>query len=109
MTEPKNAIIKQYRKLLSYDEVGLEFEDDALVYIAEKAKERELGARALRSIIEEFMMDIMYEIPKDSNIGTVVITRDYLEKKGAPQITMRGNERTALHTYTRPAIGGQDA
>ena len=109
LTEPKNAIIKQYRKLLSYDEVGLEFEDDALVYIAEKAKERELGARALRSIIEEFMMDIMYEIPKDSNIGTVVITRDYLEKKGAPQITMRGNERTALHTYTRPAIGGKDA
>ena len=54
------------------------------------------------------MMDIMYEIPKDSNIGTVLITRDYLEKKGAPVITMRGNERTSLHTYNRPAIGAQE-
>ncbi|MCR5452586.1 MAG: ATP-dependent Clp protease ATP-binding subunit ClpX [Lachnospiraceae bacterium] len=99
LTEPKNAIIKQYQKLLEYDEVKLTFDDDALRLIAKRAKEKELGARALRSIIEEFMLDIMYEIPKDDNIGAVVITADYLEKKGAPLITMRGNERTSLHNF----------
>ncbi len=89
LTEPRNAIIKQYKKLLSYDEVDLEFEPDALYAIAKRAKEKEVGARALRAIIEEFMLDIMYEIPKDDNIGKVVITRDYIENHGAPQIIMR--------------------
>jgi ATP-dependent Clp protease ATP-binding subunit ClpX len=90
LKEPKNAILKQYRKLLSYDEVELEFEEDALYAIAKRAREREVGARALRAIIEEFMLDIMYEIPKDDNIGRVVITRDYIENNGAPRIIMRG-------------------
>ncbi len=90
LTEPKNAILKQYQKLLAMDEVKLEFEDDALSMIARKAKEKKVGARALRAIIEEFMLDIMYEIPKDDTIGTVTITADYIEKKGAPQIQMRG-------------------
>ena len=90
LTEPKNAIVKQYQKLLSYDEVDLEFEQDALYAIAKRAKEKEVGARALRAIIEEFMLDIMYEIPKDDNIGRVIITRDYIENHGAPQIIMRG-------------------
>ena len=90
LTEPKNAIIKQYQKLLTYDEVALEFEPDALYAIAKRAKEKEVGARALRAIIEEFMLDIMYEIPKDENIGRVIITRDYIENNGAPQIIMRG-------------------
>ncbi|MDD6304573.1 ATP-dependent Clp protease ATP-binding subunit ClpX [Thermoguttaceae bacterium LCP21S3_D4] len=90
LKEPKNAIIKQYQKLLALDEVNLVFEEDALRAIAEKAKEKKVGARALRSIIEEFMLDIMYEIPKDENIGQVTITRDYIEKKGGPLITMRG-------------------
>ena len=89
LTEPKNAIVKQYQKLLSFDEVKLLFEDDALLSIAKAARERELGARALRSIIEEFMLDIMYEIPKDDNIGTVIITKDYVEKKGGPRIIPR--------------------
>ena len=90
LKEPKNAIIRQYQKLLALDEVNLVFEEDALRAIAEKAKEKKVGARALRSIIEEFMLDIMYEIPKDENIGQVTITRDYIEKKGSPLITMRG-------------------
>lgn len=90
LKEPKNAIIRQYQKLLALDEVNLVFEEDALRAIAEKAKEKKVGARALRSIIEEFMLDIMYEIPKDENIGQVTITRDYIEKKGGPLITMRG-------------------
>ncbi len=96
LKEPKNAIIKQYQKLLALDEVKLEFTDGALHAIAREAKKRDLGARALRSIIEEIMLDIMYEIPKDDNIGEVIITEDYVEKKGGPQIIMRGNETALL-------------
>ena len=90
LKEPKNAIIKQYQKLLAMDEVKLEFEDDALRAIAKKAKEKDVGARALRSVLEENMLDIMYEIPKDDNIGSVRITREYIEHTGGPVITMRG-------------------
>ena len=93
LNEPKNAILKQYQKLLELDEVQLKFDDDALEAIAERALEKKTGARALRAIIEEFMLDIMYEIPKDDNIGTVTITRDYIEKKGAPRIEMRSTEK----------------
>ena len=89
LTEPKNAILKQYKRLLELDEVELVFEDDAMDYIAQQAMKKDTGARALRSIIEEFMLDIMYEIPKDKNIGRVIITRDYLEHKGAPNIVFR--------------------
>ncbi len=88
--EPKNAILKQYEKLLELDEVQLRFEEEALEAIAQKALERKTGARALRSIIEELMLDIMYEIPKDDNIGRVTITRDYILNKGLPLIEMRG-------------------
>ena len=90
LKEPKNAILKQYEKLLKMDEVELSFDDDALEWIAEEALKKETGARALRAILEEFMLDIMYEIPKDSNIGSVTITRAYLEKRGGPRIAMRG-------------------
>lgn len=90
LSKPKNAILKQYIKLLALDEVKLVFEEDALDWIAREALKRETGARALRAIIEDFMLDIMYEIPKDSGIGTVVITRSYLEKNGGPMIEMRG-------------------
>ncbi len=93
LKEPKNAILKQYQKLLALDEVKLEFEDEALEAIAEQALEKKTGARALRAIIEDFMLDIMYEIPKDDNIGTVTITRDYIEKKGAPKIENRSNQK----------------
>ncbi|MEG1144065.1 MAG: ATP-dependent Clp protease ATP-binding subunit ClpX [Clostridium sp.] len=89
LKEPKNAILKQYIKLLELDEVRLVFEDEALEWIAEEAIKKETGARALRAIIEEFMLDIMYEIPKDPSIGTVVITRAYLEKNGGPMIEIR--------------------
>ena len=89
LKEPKNAILLQYEKLLALDEVKLVFKDDALSWIAEEALKRGTGARALRAILEEFMLDIMYEIPKDPNIGSVVVTRPYLEKKGGPLIQMR--------------------
>lgn len=89
LKEPKNAILKQYQKLLELDEVKLEFDDGALEAIAEKALEKKTGARALRAIIEKFMLDIMYEIPKDDTIGKVMITRDYIEGHGSPRIELR--------------------
>ena len=92
LKEPKNAILKQYQKLLALDEVKLEFDDGALQAIAKKAMEKDTGARALRAIIEEFMLDIMYEIPKDDNIGQVIITKEYIEGTGGPIIMLRGQE-----------------
>ncbi|MDE5782544.1 MAG: ATP-dependent Clp protease ATP-binding subunit ClpX [Lachnospiraceae bacterium] len=90
LSEPRNAILKQYQKLLEMDEVQLTFNEDSLRAIAEKAMEKKTGARALRAIIEDFMLDIMYEIPKDDNIGKVTITREYIENTGGPVIEMRG-------------------
>ncbi len=90
LKEPKNAILKQYQRLLELDEVDLIFEDGALEAIAKKAMERDTGARALRAILEEFMLDIMFEIPKDDSIGRVVITKEYIEHVGGPRIILRG-------------------
>ena len=92
LSEPRNAILKQYQKLLALDEVKLEFEEGALHAIAAKAMEKHTGARALRAILEEYMLDIMYEIPKDDNIGQVTITREYIEGNGGPKILLRGQE-----------------
>ena len=91
LKEPKNAILKQYQKLLELDEVKLEFDDGALSAIAKKALEKDTGARALRAIIEEFMLDIMYQIPKDDNIGKVTITKEYIEGNGGPIIEIRNH------------------
>ena len=90
LKEPKNAILKQYQKLLELDEVQLVFDDSALEAIAKKAVEKKTEARALRAIIEEFMLDIMYQIPKDDNIGRVTITGDYINNNKAPIIELRG-------------------
>ena len=92
LSEPRNAILKQYQKLLALDEVKLEFVDGALHAIAAKAMEKDTGARALRAILEEYMLDIMYEIPKDDSIGEVIITKEYIEGTGGPQILLRGQE-----------------
>ena len=97
LKEPRNAILKQYTKLLEMDEVDLRFSDDALDTIAKMAIDRKTGARALRAIIEEFMLDIMYEIPKDNNIGTVTITGDYIKGKTSPLIEMRLIERSNVN------------
>ena len=92
LKEPKNAILKQYKKLLALDEVDLQFDDSAYEAIAEKAMKKNTGARALRAIIEEFMLDIMYQIPRDDSIGRVIITGDYVNGKGSPIIELRGVE-----------------
>ena len=98
LEEPKNAILKQYQKLLALDEVKLDFTEGALRAIAKKAMEKDTGARALRAIIEEFMLDIMYEIPKDDSIGQVTITQEYIENTGGPIITLRGQEVPILES-----------
>lgn len=91
LQEPRNAILKQYQKLLELDEVKLEFDEGALAAIAKKGMEKDTGARALRAIIEDFMLDIMFEIPKDDNIGRVVITKEYIEGTGGPIIDIRNS------------------
>lgn len=93
LMEPRNAILKQYKGLLAMDEVDLSFDSEALDAIADKALEKKTGARALRAILEEIMLDIMYEIPKDDNIGRVIITKDYIEGKGVPVIELRENTK----------------
>lgn len=86
LKEPKNALIKQYRKLFSYDGVGLSFEDDAVEAIASLAVDRKTGARGLRSIMENVMMDVMYEIPSDDTIRECKITKEAVEGKDKPVV-----------------------
>ena len=86
LKEPKNAILKQYQKLFSYDRVALEYEDDAVEAIAEKAIRRGTGARGLRSIMEKTMMDVMYDIPSDDTMVSCVITKDAVEGTAPPRI-----------------------
>ena len=84
LTEPKNALVKQYQTLLSYDNVELEFDQDALEEIAKKAIERKTGARGLRSIIEETMMDVMFEVPSQETVKRVRVTKDAVDGKEKP-------------------------
>ncbi|WP_159723648.1 ATP-dependent Clp protease ATP-binding subunit ClpX [Enterococcus sp. CSURQ0835] len=95
LTEPKNALVKQYQKLLSYDETDLEFDSDALTAIAEKAIARNTGARGLRSIIEDIMMDVMFDIPSDETIEKVTITKAAVEGDGQPIVTYQNGEQKA--------------
>ena len=89
LTEPRNALVKQYQKLFELDDVKLELTKEAVERIAELATERKTGARGLRSILESVMMDLMYEIPSDSNIGICTITKDVVDKKGEPELVYR--------------------
>lgn len=93
LTEPKNALIKQYQAMFAMDDVALEFEDDAVVAIAQKAQKREIGARGLRSIIEDVMLDIMYEVPSDPTIEKVIITRGCVDKKTKPEYVKNPNRK----------------
>ena len=106
LKEPKNAILKQYKKLLALDEVDLRFDDSAYEAIADEAIKRKTGARALRAIIEKFMLDIMYQIPRDDTIGRVTITGDYIKGKGSPIIELRGTP--ALEEVSATQIDKQD-
>ena len=101
LTEPKNALCRQYRKLLELDHVTLDFENAALDAIAQKAIDRKIGARGLRAVLEDVMTNVMYEIPSDPSITKVLITRDCVEKGGQPELT-RSAERARLK---RPNAG----
>nr|WP_326126133.1 ATP-dependent Clp protease ATP-binding subunit ClpX [uncultured Oscillibacter sp.] len=92
LKEPKNALVKQYKKLLEYDEVELEFEEEALEAVADKAIERSIGARGLRAVMENLLTQIMYDIPSDPTIVKAVITKDCVEGKGEPQLTRDPNK-----------------
>ena len=89
LTEPKNALVKQYQKLFELDDVKLEFTPDAVHEIAHMAVERKTGARGLRAIMESVMMDTMYEVPSDSNVGICTVTKDAVDGKEKPEVVYR--------------------
>jgi ATP-dependent Clp protease ATP-binding subunit ClpX len=93
LTEPKNAILKQYKRLLSMDDVDLEFTPDSVTAIAEEALKRKTGARALRSIVEEIMLEIMFEAPSRSDLKKCVVTRELVEKKSASALLVMGDKK----------------
>ena len=95
LTEPKNALVKQYQKSLSYDDTDLTFDEDALSAIADKAISRNTGARGLRSIIEDVMMDVMFDIPSDESIEKVIVTKDSVEGSGKPIIEYHNDKKKA--------------
>ena len=92
VTKPKNALTKQYKKLLELDGVELEFEKEALNAIVDKAIERNTGARGLRSIIEDIMRDIMFDVPTNPKIEKCIITKDTVEKKAGPELIINENK-----------------
>lgn len=92
LTEPKNALVKQYRKLFAYDDIELEIEDDALIEIAKKAIKQKTGARGLRSILESILMDTMFSVPSDGSIAKVTVTADCVVNKIQPVLTNRRNK-----------------
>ena len=101
VTKPKNALVKQYKKLMRYDDVELEFEPEALELIVDKAIERKTGARGLRSIIEEIMRDIMYEVPSNPNIEKCIVTKETVEKGEKPDIVINNNKLTKQQKVKR--------
>ena len=111
LTEPKNALVKQYKKLMEYDEVELEFQPEALEAIADKAIERNIGARGLRAVMEGILTPMMYDIPSDPTVVKAVITKDCVEGRSGPQLThdpQKINYSVKLNTGKgegRPASG----
>ncbi len=108
LRDPKNAIIKQYMKLFGMDRIRLAFEDDALEAIAEEALTRNTGARGLRAIMEQFMMKLMYELPSDETVASVIITRAFIKGEGEPIITHHAPalpEATEPEALPAPATG----
>ena len=108
LSEPKNALTKQYEKLFELDDVKLEFTDDALLAIAKEAVERKTGARGLRSIIEKVMTDIMYEIPSDDSIGICTITKAVIDKTGEPEFVYRDMQPAARKPLSERIRGGRN-
>ncbi|MCL2155240.1 MAG: ATP-dependent Clp protease ATP-binding subunit ClpX [Leptospirales bacterium] len=95
LIEPKNSIIKQYKKIFSFEDVELEFENESIEEIALIALERKTGARGLRSVLEQLMLDLMYEIPSENNISKITITKDMVNSNNKPIITHKKKDKTA--------------
>ncbi len=104
LTEPKNALIKQYKKLLEFDDVELEFEDDAIAVIVDKAIERNTGARGLRSIIEEIMRDIMFDIPSNPKIEKCIITKETVLEGKEPKLVINEEKTEKKHLKKRKVV-----
>ena len=98
LSEPKDALVKQYQKLFDMDDVTLSFNEDAVYAIAEKAYERKTGARGLRSIMENVMMDTMYRIPSDDTIQKCVVTKEAVDGTSEPLIIRQGDAEESLNT-----------
>jgi len=93
LTEPRNAIVKQYKKILSYDGVGLEITDDALMAVAREALKRGTGCRALRAIVEETLLDVMYDLPSRKDVEKVVITKETVQREAPPTVVTKGRTK----------------
>ena len=89
LREPKNALVKQYAKLFDYDDVELEFEDDAIEAIAKEAHDQKTGARGLRTIMEKLMMDVMFDIPSDDSIAKCIITKASVDGLEPPKVVKK--------------------
>ncbi len=101
LVEPKNSLVKQYKKLLQFDNVELEFENEALEAIVDKAIERNTGARGLRSIVEDIMRDIMFEIPSNPKVEKCIITKNTIEKNEAPKLVLNNNRELPKNKIKR--------
>ena len=102
LREPKNSLVNQYKKLFDLDKVDLEFTEDALVAIAKKTLERKTGARGLRSIMEDLLMPLMYQVPSDYTVEKVVVTRETVEHGAPPQITYNKDRKPVKIKITQP-------
>lgn len=109
LTQPKNALVKQYAKLLEMDGAELKFDDDAVDAIAEKAIKRNTGARGLRTIVEEIMQSIMFEIPSDPTIKTVTVTKECVTENAAPTVTHEEKKTVKKAVRTRTVEDGKTA
>ena len=107
MTQPKNALVKQYQKLFELDNVKLEFTEGAVREIARLALERKTGARGLRAIVEDVMMDMMYEIPSDETVGICTVTEEMVKREEGPQIAHR--EASVKRERQKPSRPGEIA
>ena len=106
LVEPKNSLVKQYKKLFELDGVQLDFKEDALEAIAKKSLERKTGARGLRAIMEDTMMDLMYEIPSDDTVGICTITKDVIDKTGGPELVYRDAAPTTARKSVSDRLRG---
>ncbi len=102
LREPKNSLVSQYKKLFNLDKVDLEFTDDALTAVAQKTLERKTGARGLRSVMEDLLLPLMYQVPSDYTVEKVIVTKDMVEEGGKPEIVYNQDRKPVKIKITQP-------